>query len=103
MFSTFFCDWGSSDSNWLLFFQAVSFLLGALAAWYYVGAKPKTSAADNTLRDVQQNLEATLEQKNLELAKWRLQSEDAKARVQRLEEEKGFLRAELYQARNGEN
>ncbi len=100
--STFFCEWGSADSNWLLFFQVVSFGLGGLLGWL-LWRKPLQHALTN-IDDLQTNgnvsHQAAMEQVQMELQQARLAAEDAKARAQRLEAEKGFLRADLYKARN---
>jgi hypothetical protein len=100
--STFFCDWGAADSNWLLFFQLGSFLLGGALGWV-LWRKPLQHALVN-INDLEAKGIAThqqeMERVQADLQKARLAAEDAKARAQRLEEEKGFLRADLYKARN---
>jgi hypothetical protein len=100
--STFFCDWGAADSNWLLFFQLGSFLLGGLLGWV-LWRKPLQHALGN-INDLEANGIAAHQQEmeriQVDLQRARLAAEDAKARAQRLEEEKGFLRADLYKARN---
>ena len=97
----FLCDWGSSDSNMLLFFLLTSFLLGLLTGWLLWGSKIKAMLGildekEATITDFNTKLtakEADLNKANLDLDALRLINK-------RHEEEKGQLRVDLLENQN---
>jgi predicted flap endonuclease-1-like 5' DNA nuclease len=97
----FLCDWGSSDSNMLLFFLLTSFLLGLLAGWLLWGSKIQAmlgilEAKEATITDVNTKLtlkEADLNKANLDIDALRLTNRTH-------EEEKGQLRVDLLETQN---
>ena len=97
----FLCDWGSSDSNMLLFFLLTSFLLGLLIGWLLWGSKIKAMLGvldekEATITDINTKLtakEADLNKANLDLDTLRLTNK-------RHEEEKGQLRVDLLETQN---
>jgi predicted flap endonuclease-1-like 5' DNA nuclease len=92
----FLCDWGSSDSNMLLFFLLVSYLLGLLTGWLIWGRKieamlQKITDKDTTIADI-----------NAKLLAKEAEANTANANIQAMnliikqhEEEKGQLRTDL--------
>ncbi len=97
----FLCDWGSPDSNMLLFFLLTSFLLGLLTGWLIWGRKiqamlNQVSERDATITD----LNAKLTLKEDELNKANKSTEELLLRNRNLSEEKGQLHANsmAYQA-----
>lgn len=97
----FLCDWGSSDSNMLLFFLLISFLLGLLTGWLLWGSKIQAmlgilEAKETTITDINTKLtlkEADLNKANLDIDALRLSNRTH-------EEEKGQLRVDLLDAQN---
>ena len=97
----FLCDWGSSDSNMLLFFLLTSFLLGLLTGWLLWGSKIKAMLSildekEATITDFNTKLtakEADLNKANLDLDALRLTN-------RKHEEEKGQLRVDLLENQN---
>ena len=97
----FLCDWGSSDSNMLLFFLLTSFLLGLLTGWLLWGSKIKAMLSvleekEATITDINTKLtakEADLNKANLDLDTLRLIN-------RKHEEEKGQLRVDLLETQN---
>ena len=97
----FLCDWGSSDSNMLLFFLLTSFLLGLLTGWLLWGSKIKAMLGvldekEATITDINTKLtakEADLNKANLDLDALRLTN-------RKHEEEKGQLRVDLLENQN---
>ncbi len=97
----FLCDWGSSDSNMLLFFLLISFLLGLLTGWLLWGSKIQAmlgilEAKEATITDINTKLtlkEADLNKANLDIDALRLSNRTH-------EEEKGQLRVDLLDHQN---
>jgi predicted flap endonuclease-1-like 5' DNA nuclease len=97
----FLCDWGSSDSNMLLFFLLTSFLLGLLTGWLLWGSKIQAmlgvlEAKEATITDINTKLtlkEADLNKANLDIEALRLANRTH-------EEEKGQLRVDLLDIQN---
>jgi predicted flap endonuclease-1-like 5' DNA nuclease len=95
----FLCDWGSPDSNMLLFFLLTSFLLGLLTGWLIWGRKiqamlNQVSERDATITD----LNAKLTLKEEELGKANKSTEELLLRNRTLSEEKGQLHANVIAA-----
>jgi predicted flap endonuclease-1-like 5' DNA nuclease len=95
----FLCDWGSPDSNMLLFFLFTSFLLGLLTGWLMWGRKiqamlNQVGERDATITD----LNAKLTLKEEELGKANKSTEELLLRNRTLSEEKGQLHANVMAA-----
>jgi predicted flap endonuclease-1-like 5' DNA nuclease len=95
----FLCDWGSPDSNMLLFFLLTSFLLGLLTGWLIWGRKiqamlNQVGERDATITD----LNAKLTLKEEELGKANKSTEELLLRNRTLSEEKGQLHANVMAA-----
>ncbi len=92
----FLCDWGSSDSNMLLFFLLVSYLLGLLTAWLIWGRKieamlQKMADRDATIADINAKLLA----KEAEYNTTHANVQAMNLIIKQHEEEKGQLRTDL--------
>jgi predicted flap endonuclease-1-like 5' DNA nuclease len=99
----FLCDWGSSDSNMLLFFLLSSFLLGLLAGWLMWRKKMEELAASLAQRDKDVlAFKAELAQKENEIQQYQTDLSNIRTRAKGLHEEKGQIYASL-QACNEEN
>lgn len=94
--TSFLCDWGSPDSNMLLFFLLISFLLGLLAGWLIWGLKiqallQQLKQKDTTIAD----FNAKLLMKEEEYNKASKSNEELILKNRQLGEEKGQLYADL--------
>jgi predicted flap endonuclease-1-like 5' DNA nuclease len=92
----YLCDWGSADSNMLLFFMLISFLLGLLTGWLIWGRKIQAMATlmaekEATITDINEKL--TAKEADLNLATTEVES--LKLKIRAHEEEKGQLRSDL--------
>ena len=97
----FLCDWGSPDSNMLLFFLLTSFLLGLLAGWLIWGRKIQAMLAQVEERDATiSDLNTKLTLKEADLAKTNKSNEELMAKNRAVSEEKGQLYAELMASRD---
>jgi predicted flap endonuclease-1-like 5' DNA nuclease len=96
----FLCDWGSPDSNMLLFFLLTSFLLGLLAGWLIWGRKIQAMLEQVAERDVTiTDLNGKLTIKEADLAKANKTAEDLMLKNRTISEEKGQLHADLMNSR----
>lgn len=97
----FLCDWGSPDSNMLLFFLLISFLLGLLAGWLIWGRKIQAMLEQVKERDLTiTDLNGKLNIKETELNKANKSVEELLAKNRTISEEKGQLVADLMAAQN---
>lgn len=97
----FLCDWGTPDSNMLLFFLLTSFLLGLLTGWLIWGRKiqamlNQVSERDATISDI--NGKLTI--KEDELGKANKSLEELMLKNRSLSEEKGQLYADTIAYRD---
>ncbi len=96
----FLCDWGSADSNMLLFFMLISFLLGLLAGWLIWGRKIEAMLATLAQKeDSIKDLNAKLIIKETDLNKANTDIDVLRLTNRTHEEEKGQLRVDLYDAK----
>ncbi len=96
----FLCDWGSADSNMLLFFMLISFLLGLLAGWLIWGRKIEAMLATLAQKeDSIKDLNAKLTIKETDLNKANTDIDVLRLTNRTHEEEKGQLRVDLYDAK----
>lgn len=99
-FKKFLCDWGSPDSNMLLFFLLTAFLLGIFTGWLIWGRKIQAILAQIAARDLTINdINTKLTAKEADLAKTNQSNQELIAKNRGLSEEKGQLYAELSTAR----
>lgn len=97
----FLCDWGSPDSNMLLFFLLISFLLGLLAGWLIWGKKIQAMLEQVKERDITiTDINAKLNIKESELNNANKSVEELMAKNRSISEEKGQLIADLMAAQN---
>ncbi len=99
----FLCDWGSSDSNMLLFFLLSSFLLGLLAGWLMWRKRVEELTASLAQRDKDVlAFKAELAQKDNDIQQHQTDLANIRTRAKGLHEEKGQIYASL-QGCNEEN
>jgi predicted flap endonuclease-1-like 5' DNA nuclease len=99
----FLCDWGSSDSNMLLFFLLASFLLGLLAGWLMWRKRIEELTASLAQRDKDVlAFKAELAQKDNDIQQHQTDLANIRSRAKGLHEEKGQIYASL-QSCNEEN
>ncbi len=99
----FLCDWGSSDSNMLLFFLLSSFLLGLLAGWLMWRKRLEEMTASLAQRDKDVlAFKAELAQKDNDIQQLQNDLANIRTRAKGLHEEKGQIYASL-QGCNEEN
>ncbi|MEY4903825.1 MAG: hypothetical protein RLZZ292_1640 [Bacteroidota bacterium] len=99
----FLCDWGSSDSNMLLFFLLASFLLGLLAGWLMWRKRIEELTASLAQRDKDVlAFKAELVQKDNDIQQHQTDLANIRTRAKGLHEEKGQIYASL-QSCNEEN
>jgi predicted flap endonuclease-1-like 5' DNA nuclease len=99
--NTFLCDWGSPDSNMLLFFLLISFLLGLLAGWLIWGRKIQAMLEQVKERDATiLDLNGKLNIKEAELSNANKSVDELMAKNRTISEEKGQLTADLMSVQN---
>jgi predicted flap endonuclease-1-like 5' DNA nuclease len=92
----FLCDWGSSDSNMLLFFLLTSFLLGLLTGWLIWGRKIQAMLGIVAEKEgIINDLNAKLTSKEEDLKNANAEIVSLKAKIKEHEQEKGQLRSDL--------
>lgn len=97
----FLCDWGSPDSNMLLFFLLCSFLLGLLTGWLIWGRKIQAMLEQVKERDtIITDLNGKLTIKETDLNKANKSVDELLAKNRTISEEKGQLVADLMAAQN---
>ena len=94
--NSYLLDWGSNDSNWLLFFLFISFLIGIFGAYLFWGLQldlAKNQAAEQ--RELANQLSKIVEQQKEEVLRYSKEIESIAKKSKAWEKEIGNLQDKL--------